>query len=209
MTDEPTTEKSYDGSLANLVKSLINDVLKESQRLAGDTALEKARKHIQHGVGDNTFLAVTALSTYIQAQAAERQAAATESLAKTAAKFQMSETTETNAQAIVDQRESKREYIASTYSLDTDTLTFLWAFRGILIDASIKSLSRPDRFDPYRRVTNEEVAWTLRLSEEQLLARLPRTDQESGEIDFTLLEEFDILHYGGDLDNPDVWLYGG
>jgi hypothetical protein len=49
----------------------------------------------------------------------------------------------------------------------------------------------------------------LRLSEEQLLARLPRTDQESGEIDFTLLEEFDILHYGGDLDNPDVWLYGG
>ena len=109
-----------------------------------------------------------------------------------------------------NQRESKRDYLATTYSLPMPVLTLLWAMRGMLMDASIKALSRPDRFDPYRRVTTEEIAWSLRLSVDDFYLLLPRTSQSGGiDFDFSLLEEFDILHYGGTDIAPDDWMYGG
>jgi hypothetical protein len=130
-----------------------------------------------------------------------------EALAKTASKLQVADSLDTNAQAIVDQRESKRDYLATTYSLPFKTLAVLWAMRGMLMDASIKSLSRPERFDPYRRLSTEEIAWSLRLAPEGLWESLPKT--ADGAIDYEILEDFDIMHYGGTDDAPDDWLYGG
>lgn len=204
---EPEQPKTYGGSIERLVKSLINGLIKESQDTYGDTPLEQIRNRINFESSEHTMRSIGALSTYMQAQASERQAAALESLAKTANKWEMVSATETTGQAIVDQRESKREYLSTTYSLPTADLSLLWAMRGLLMDASVKSLSRPDRFDPYRRLSTEEIGWSLRLSSEELWGRLPRNSK--GAIDYALLEEFAVLNYGGTDSEPDVWLFGG
>lgn len=202
-----SSPKTYDGSIADLAKSLITDLLKESQEKQGTTALERILNHIKYGGADASMVSIAALSAYAQAKAAERQADAMEALAKTANRLQLSEQIDTAGQAIVDERESKRDYLAATYSLPTETLSLLWALRGLLVDASIRSLSKPDRFDPYRRLTTEEVAWSLRMSDQEFLAAIPKTPD--GRHDFSLLEDFDILHYDGDEEYPDGWMYGG
>lgn len=202
-----TTAKTYEGSIIELAKSLISDLLKESQDKPGATSLDKILNHIKFGGADATMISISALSTYAHAKAAERQADAIESLAKTASKLQIADQVDTVGQAIVDDRESKRDYLAKTYSLPTATLSLLWALRGMLVDASIRSLSKPDRFDPYRRLSTEEMAWTLRVTPEQFWAILPRNSDDT--IDYSLLEAFDVLHYGGTDEFPDEWLYGG
>lgn len=206
-TESATPNKTYDGSIGDMVKSLINVIIKDSQETYGDTPLEKIRNQLRFNTGGDTLAGITALSSYMTARAAERQASAIEAMAKTASKWQMAESVDTVGQAIVDQRESKRDYLATTYSLAPKALALLWATRGMLIDASIKSLSRPDRFDPFRRLSTEEIAWTLRMSPEDFLADLPRNQR--GDIDYEILEEFDILHYGGTDEDPDDWIYGG
>lgn len=198
---------TYDVAISDMVRALISDLVDEAQQLGhGETPREKIRSHLKFNAGENLLHGITALSGYIQARASERQAAALESLAKTAGKLQVAESLELGGQAIVDQRESKRDYLATTYSLPTETLSLLWAMRGMLMDASVKSLSRPDRFDAYRRVRTEEIAWSLRLTPGVFVSMLPRT--ESG-IDYALLEEFDVMRYGGTDDLPDDWMYGG
>jgi hypothetical protein len=206
-SDDDIPVKTHDSAVAELCKSLINVFIKSSQDTHGDTPLEKLKNAAKYDGNEPMWSAITALSTYREAKAAERQASAMESLVKTARTLSMSETADTTAQAIVDQREPKRDYLASTYSLPTETLSLLWAMRGLLIDASIRSLSKPDRFDPYRRLSTEEIAWSLRLSPEQLTAEFPRTPD--GSIDYALLEDFDLVHYGGSDDAPDDWLYNG
>lgn len=211
MADEPVisaTEqpKTYGGSIDRLVKSLINGLIKDSKDTYGDTPLEQIRNRINFESSEHTMRSIGALSTYMQAQASERQAAALESLAKTANKWEMVSSVETTGQAIVDQRESKREYLSTTYSFSLETLSLLWAIRGLLMDASVKSLSKPDRFDPYRRLSTEEIGWSLRISPEELWTRLPH---HGDGIDFELLEEFDILHYNNDDVRPDEWMFGG
>jgi hypothetical protein len=210
MTEQPqetAPQKTYDGSIGDMVKSLINSIIKDSQDTYGDTPLEKVRNQLKFNTGGDTLAGITALSAYMSARSSERQAAALEALAKTASKLQVADSLDTNAQAIVDQRESKRDYLATTYSLPFKTLAVLWAMRGMLMDASIKSLSRPERFDPYRRLSTEEIAWSLRLAPEGLWESLPKT--ADGAIDYEILEDFDIMHYGGTDDAPDDWLYGG
>ena len=203
---EHTPVKTYDGSIADMVKSLINSIIKDSQETYGDTPLEKVRNQLKFNTGGDTLAGITALSAYMQAKASERQAASLEALAKTASRIQVADSLDTNSQAIVDQRESKRDYLATTYSLSFRTLAVLWAMRGMLVDASIKSLSRPDRFDPYRRLSTEEIAWSLRLAPEGLWEALPKT---ADGIDYEILEDFDIMHYGGTDVAPDDWMYGG
>jgi hypothetical protein len=210
MTEQPQEtppQKTYDGSIGDMVKSLINSIIKDSQDTYGDTPLEKVRNQLKFNTGGDTLAGITALSAYMSARSSERQATALEALAKTASKLQVADSLDTNAQAIVDQRESKRDYLATTYSLPFKTLAVLWAMRGMLMDASIKSLSRPERFDPYRRLSTEEIAWSLRLAPEGLWESLPKT--ADGGIDYEILEDFDIMHYGGADDAPDDWLYGG
>lgn len=204
---EPTPSQKYDISIGDMTKLLINAIIKDSENSYGDTPMEKIRYQLRHGTGNDTLGGITALSSYMAARAAERQATAMESLAKTASKLQVADALDTSGQAIVDDRESKRDYLATTYSLPTELLSFLWAIRGMLIDGSLKSLSKPAQFEPYRRVTTEEIAWTLRMTEQQFYDRLPRTPQ--GEIDYSILQEFDILHYGGTDERPDNWMYGG
>ncbi len=206
-TENPTPTKTYDGSINDLAKALINDLIEESQKTHGDTPKEKIKNHFKFQAGESTLHAITALSTYAMARTQERQATAMESIAKTASKLQVAEAVESGGQAIVDMREPKREYLASTYSLPPKTLSFLWAVRGMLMDASIKSLSRPDRFDPYRRLTTEEIAWSLRVAAPGFYEWLPKTSE--GSIDYDLLEEFDIMHYGGTDTEPEDWAYGG
>jgi hypothetical protein len=210
MTEQPQEtppQKTYDGSIGDMVKSLINSIIKDSQDTYGDTPLEKVRNQLKFNTGGDTLAGITALSAYMSARSSERQAAALEALAKTASKLQVADSLDTNAQAIVDQRESKRDYLATTYSLPFKTLAVLWAMRGMLMDASIKSLSRPERFDPYRRLSTEEIAWSLRLAPEGLWESLPKT--ADGAIDYEILEDFDIMHYGGTDDAPEDWMYGG
>jgi hypothetical protein len=210
MTEQPqetAPQKTYDGSIGDMVKSLINSIIKDSQDTYGDTPLEKVRNQLKFNTGGDTLAGITALSAYMSARSSERQAAALEALAKTASKLQVADSLDTNAQAIVDQRESKRDYLATTYSLPFKTLAVLWAMRGMLMDASIKSLSRPERFDPYRRLSTEEIAWSLRLAPEGLWESLPKT--ADGAIDYEILEDFDIMHYGGTDDAPEDWMYGG
>jgi hypothetical protein len=210
MTEQPQEtppQKTYDGSIGDMVKSLINSIIKDSQDTYGDTPLEKVRNQLKFNTGGDTLAGITALSAYMSARSSERQATALEALAKTASKLQVADSLDTNAQAIVDQRESKRDYLATTYSLPFKTLAVLWAMRGMLMDASIKSLSRPERFDPYRRLSTEEIAWSLRLAPEGLWESLPKT--ADGALDYEILEDFDIMHYGGADDAPDDWLYGG
>lgn len=202
-----STPKPYEGAIIDLAKSLITDLLKESQKGIGDDSLDKIIKHVKFGGADATMASISALSAYANAKAAERQADAIESLAKTANKLQIADQIDTAGQAIVDERESKRDYLASTYSLPTQTLSLLWALRGMLVDASIRSLSKPDRFDPYRRLSTEEIAWSLRMTSEAFWDALPRNPD--GSIDYSLLEAFDVLHYGGTADYPDQWIYGG
>jgi len=207
-TDIPKAKtKTYDGSIGDLVKALLNSVIKESEKTYGDTPLDRIRNELKFNTGGDTLEGITALSSYMNARASERQAIAMESLAKTAARAAGRETINTDAQAIVDQRESKRDYLATTYSLPHETLLLLWSVRGMLVDASIKSLSRPDRFDPYRRVSTEDIAWSLRVTPEAIWDALPHTP--SGAVDFNLLEEFDIMRYGGTDNKPDEWMFGG
>lgn len=205
-TEGSSQAKTYDGSIGDMVKSLINSIIKDSQDTYGDTPLEKVRNQLKFNTGGDTLAGITALSAYMAARSSERQAAALESIAKTASKLQVAESLDSHGQAIIDQREPKREYLATTFSLPTETLVLLWAMRGMLIDASIKSLSRPDRFDPYRRLTTEEIAWSLRTTPEKLWEMLPRNGDG---IDFELLEDFDILHYNDNDVKPDDWMYGG
>jgi len=199
--------EEFDIGVGNMLKALINDIVEEAQDAHGKTPREKIRTHLKYGAGENTMHAITAMSAYGTFRAAERQAAATEALAKTVAKLQVADSVDVKGQAIVDLRQSKRDYLATTFSLPTEQLSLLWAIRGMLIDASLKALSKPDRFEPYMRVTTEEIAWTLRISSEKIIEQLPRTS--SGHIDFALLEEFDIMHYTDDDDGPDNWMYGG
>lgn len=207
MSDPTEQVKTYDGSISDMVKSLINSVIKDSQETHGETPLEKIRNELKYNTGGDTLAGITALSSYITARAQERQAVAMESLAKTASKLQMADSLESDGQSIIDQRESKRDYLATTYSLPTHVLSLLWAVRGMLLDASLKSLSKPTQFEPYRRVTTEEIAWTLRMTPEQFLSALPLTSAEY--IDYDLLEDFDIYHYSDTDSGPDDWMYGG
>lgn len=205
---EPTEQApSYDATILSMVKLLINDLVTESQKTTGDTERERLRNHLKFQAGEGTLHGITALSAYMSARAAERQAAATESLAKAVGKIQTAETVNTDAQAIIDGREPRRDYLASTYSLPPETLSLLWAMRGMLMDASIKSLSRPDRFDPFRKLKTEEIAWSLRMTSADLLAKLPLCSL--GGIDYGVLEAFGIMHYGGTGQDPDDWMYGG
>lgn len=205
MTDE--TPKTYDGSISDLLRALINDLIADSQKTTGDTPREKIKNHFKFQAGEGTLNAITALSSYATAKAAERQADAVESLAKSVASMETEASAESNGQAIIDQRDSKREFLATTYSLPFTTAALLWSIRGMLLDASLKSLSKPERFEPYRRVTTDEIAWTLRVPATEVIELLPRTDQ--GTIDFELLEEFDIYHYGGTDEFPNDWMFGG
>lgn len=206
-TDEDLPVKTHDGAVFDLCKSLINSIVKESESAHGETERVRLMNQITHRTNPEMVGAIEAFSTYLLAKATDRQATAMDQLAKVANRTAMAEMVDTNAQAMVDQRESKRDYLATTYSLPSDTLALLWSMRGLLMDASIKSLSRPDRFDPYRRLTTEDVAWSLRMSSATLWSRLPRTPD--GTIDYGLLEEFDLMRYGGTEQEPDVWLYGG
>lgn len=203
--DLPT--RSHDSAIMELCKMLINSVVIDSESSHGDSPREKLKNHVKQRSDDSMMGALSALSAYLNVRAAERQATALESLARTASRLQLSESDDTNAQAIVDAREPKRDYLATTYSLPSTTLSLLWAMRGMLMDASVKSLSRPDRFDPYRRLTTAEIAWSLRVTEDDLWAELPRTPE--GGIDFDLLEAFDVMHYDGTATHPDGWMYGG
>lgn len=205
---EPTEEKrDHDTSIADLVKMLINGEVAVAPDAHGDTQRDKLRNHFKARANDTVMGSIAGLSAYLSARAAERQAVALETLAKVSLTQQRNVAVDTDAQAMVDQRESKRDYLATTYSLPFDELVLLWAIRGMLMDASVKSLSKPDRFDPYRRVTTEEIAWSLRMMAVDVWEMLPRTAND--EIDYVLLEEFDIMRYGGTDDAPDDWMYGG
>lgn len=206
-TDADLPVKTHDGAILDMVKMVINSIVKDSESAHGDTPREKVKNQIKLRSDPATVGAINALSSYAHARAAERQATAMESIAKTVKATAMVETVDTNAQAMVDLREPKRDYLATTYSLPTETLALLWSVRGMLMDASVRSLSKPERFDPYQRLTTDEIAWSLRLTSDEFIARLPR--RPNGEIDYGLLEEYDLMHYGGTDDKPDDWLYGG
>lgn len=205
--DDISPSRTHDAAVAELCKSLINVFIKSSQDTHGDTPLDKLKNAAKYDGNEPMWSAIEALSTYRGAKAAERQASALESIGKAMSSLQRSESSDTAAQAIVDLREPKRDYLASTYSLPMPTLSLLWAIRGMLMDASVKSLSRPDRFDPYRRLTTDEIAWTIRVASEDLYAMLPRTP--SGDIDYDLLEAFDIVYYDGTPEAPDGWMFNG
>ena len=205
---QPAPAKTYEVSIGDMVRMLINDLVDEANTHGyGDAAREKIRSHLKHGAGENTMHGITALSSYMTARAQERQATDMESIAKTASKLQVAGSLASGGQAIVEQRESRREYLSTTYSLPTETLSFLWSIRGLLVDASIKSLSVPSRLEPYQRLITEDIAWALRVTPEDVWSMLPRTPQ--GSVDFSLLEEFGIYHYGGTEEKPDEWMWGG
>jgi hypothetical protein len=205
--DDDLPVPTHDDAIYGLCKTLINAIVKESEGAHGGTPREKLKNEIQHRTRPEMVGAIEAFSTYLLARATDRQAAAMETVARSAQAMATAETVDSNAQAMVDMRESKRDYLATTYSLPTVTLSLLWAMRGMLVDASIRSLSRPDRFDPYRRLTTEEVAWSLRITVDRLWSDLPRTTD--GRIDYGILDDFDIAHYGGTDEKPDEWLFNG
>lgn len=207
-TDDDLPVRTHDAAIFELAKSLINSIVKESEEVHGETPRDRLKNQIKYRTDEKMVGAIGALSSYLQAKSSDRQATAMESLAKTASRWSMAETVDATAQAIVDQRESKRDYLATTYSLPPLTLALLWAIRGMLMDASVKSLSRPDRFDPYRRLSTEELAWSMRLTPEELWEGLPRVNGH-GPIDYDVLEDFDLMHYGGTEMKPDDWVYGG
>lgn len=205
---EPSSQKTHEQAISTLTSGLVNALILESEDKGfGDTPSQRIRSLFKDNTSSDTLAGITALSSYMAAKAAERQAAALESVAKVAGELQSAGSSEATGQAMIDLREPKRESLADTYSLPTTTLTLLWALRGILVDAAIRSLSKPDRFDPYRTVTTEEIAWTLRVDSPTFYQMLPVTS--TGDVDFALLEAFDILHYGGNDGYPDNWMYGG
>jgi hypothetical protein len=197
-----------DKAIDEITRALIGTFIKEVEELPyGDTPIAKIRNYLIQSKSEKLLEGVGDLSRYLAAHAAERQAKALEQIAAHVAAQQVAAETRTRTQAITQGRESKLEYLTLTYSLPTQLLTLLWAMRGVLMDASIKSLSVPDRLDPYRRVTTQEMSLAVRMSPEEFLAALPKDG--TGSIDFDLLEDFDILHYGGTDERPDDWIYGG
>lgn len=213
--EKPDTPKSSgipkvsDQAIDEITKALIGTFIRNvEEEPYGDSPIEKIRSYLITSKSEKLLEGVADLSAYLHAQSAHRQAKALESIAASINKAQLSSDTDSRAAAIVNDRESKLEYLSLTYSLDTQTLSLLWAMRGILMDASIKSLSKPDRFDPYRRVSTEDLAHALRLSPEGLIQALPNIP-DSAKIDYELLDDFDIMHYGGTPEFPDEWIYGG
>lgn len=198
---------THDEAIGALIKSLINGEVAASKDAFGDTPRDRLRNHMKNRANDTVMGSIVGLSAYLQARAAERQATAMEKVARTVSTTATASREDVTAQAIVDEREPRRDYLATTYSLPFKTLALLWAMRGMVMDAAIKSLSRPERFDPYLRVSTEDIAWSLRLAPEGLWSALPRNPR--GEIDYRLLEEWDIVHYGGTSEQPDDWMYGG
>lgn len=197
-----------DQAIDEITRALIGTFIKEVEGNSyGDTPLDKIRNYIALSKSEKLLEGVADLSAYLAAHAAERQAKALEQIAAHVSAQQIATETSTRTQAITESRESKLEYLTSTYSLPTVYLSLLWAMRGILMDASIKSLSVPERLDPYRRVTTDEMAFALRMTPEDFIAALPQ--DTDGSIDFDLLEEFDVLHYGGTDEAPNDWMYGG
>lgn len=201
-----TPEPTHDSAIAELCKSLINLFIRESAKAHGDTPMDKMKSAARYDGNEAMWSGITALSAYQQARAAERQAVALETIARNAADQQRTTSANTDAQALIDQRKPLRDHLATTYSLPTKQLSLLWAMRGMLMDAAIKSLSRPASFEPYERVSTEEVAWSLRMTVADFYATLPHQDDG---IDFRLLEEFGIFSYSSDPARPDDWMYGG
>jgi hypothetical protein len=197
-----------DKAIDEITRALIGTFIKDVEEFPyGEKPIEKIRNYIIQSKSEKLLEGVADLSGYLAAHAAERQAQALEQIAAHVTAQQAAAAASTRTQAITEERESKLEYLTLTYSLSTPLLTLLWAMRGILMDASIKSLSVPDRLDPYRRVSTEEMSLALRMSPEELIEALPR--DADGAIDFDLMEDFDVLHYGGTDAAPDVWMYGG
>lgn len=197
-----------DKAIDEITRALIGTFIKDVEELPyGDSPIGKIRNYLIKAKSEKLLEGVGDLSAYLNAHAAERQARALEQIAAHVSAQEMAEKSSTRTQAITEGRESKLEYLTLTYSLPPTLLTLLWAMRGILMDASIKSLSVPDRLDPYRRVTTEEMSLALRMAPDAFLAALPQDGD--GSIDFDLLEDFDILHYGGTDEFPDDWMYGG
>jgi hypothetical protein len=197
-----------DKAIDEITRALIGTFIKEVENTPyGDSPIEKIRNFLIQSKSEKLLEGVADLSSYIAAHAAERQAKALEQIAAHVSAQQAAAQTSTRTQAITESRESKLEYLTLTYSLSTPLLSLLWAMRGILMDASIKSLSVPDRLDPYRQVTTEEMALALRMTPGAFQAALPRDGD--GAIDYDILEDFDLLHYDGTDDAPDGWMYGG
>src|SRR5687768_9744131 len=118
MTDpEETQTRTHDDAISELSKALINVFIKSSQDAHGDTPLDKLKNAAKYDGNEPMWSAVSALSAHRAAKAAERQASALESLSKTVSAQQHFEDSDAAAQAIVDQREPKREYLSTTYSL--------------------------------------------------------------------------------------------
>jgi hypothetical protein len=205
---EPTAAKTQVDAVERLATQLLTGLVKDSQDKGfGATPVEKIRSLFKDNTSGDTLAGITALSEYLSAHHAGRQATALETIAKEIEKSSAAGSSEVAGQAIIDARVSKREALASEHSLPSPTLSLLWALRGIVVDAAIRALSRPDRFDPYPHVTTEEMAWTFRVTPEAFWEMLPRNS--GGDIDYSLLEAFDILHYGGTDEYPDAWMYGG
>lgn len=210
-TVDPMVKQSHDGAILDLCKTLINSIVSDSETVHGDTPRERLKNQVKHRSDPNMVGAIAALSTYGLARATERQATATEMVAKAMGRLQPNGadngTVDETAAAMVEMREPKRDYLASTYSLPTDLLLLLWSVRGMVMDASVRSLSKPERFEPYRVLKTDEIAWSLRVEPRSLVERLPR--MADGSIDYDLLEDFGIMRYGGTPDEPDDWMYGG
>ncbi len=213
MTDEPAIDpeapaKTHTDAILELAKTLLNSIVKDSEKVDHvSTPMEKLKVQVKDRSDPAMVGAISALSAYGQARASERMATAMETIAKTVKATATDAAVDTNATAMIDLREPKREYLATTYRLDSHTLSLLWAIRGMLIDAALKSLSVPSRFDPYLVTTTEQLAYSLKLDPEDLLELLPKNTK--GEIDYRLLEEFEIMRYGGTDEAPDDFMYGG
>lgn len=200
--------KVPDQAIDEIARALIGTFIKNvEEHPYGDAPIEKIRNYLIQSKSEKLLEGVADLSAYIQARASERQAKSLEQIAAHVTAQETGNKTDARTQAITEERDSKREYLTITYSFPPEKMAMLWAMRGILMDASVRSLSVPDRLDPYRRVSTEDMALALRLSPEEFLERLPRKGNEA--IDFELLEEFDILHYAGTDASPDDWIYGG
>lgn len=200
--------KVADQAIDEITRALIGTFIKNvEEHPYGDSPLEKIRNYLIQSKSEKLLEGVSDLSDYLHARAAERQAKALEQIASYVSVQKAAVESTTRTQTIAEERESKLEYLTITYSFPSDVLSLLWAMRGILMDASVRSLSVPNRLDPYRRVTTEEIALALRLSPGELIEALPRNPE--GQIDFELLEDFAIIHYGGTDVFPDDWVFGG
>lgn len=203
--DDATTDQA----ISTLIRSMISALIARSREEDyGKTPLEKLEYTLTDRTKSESLLkGINSFTEFLAARAAERQAKALETIAAQGATHRIVSEANQTAQAIIDAREPKREHLALTYSLPPEMLTHLWAMRGIVMDAAVKSLSRPDRFDPYGKVYTDDMAYTLRLSTDEFLARLPR--KNDGSLDVELLDAFDIRYYGGSTNQPDEWMYGG